>query len=224
MPQTMVTHRRRGSRDVSGAEVLVPSRRTQVVCAVMVVGLLMASVVVVTALSDRIPDTGYLTRDPTSVAHAPWWFGVVSRLANLCWTVTATLNILAALAATPPLRLPLLLLGVLCAALALDDTLLLHDAVLPGRGIAEGLVLTTYALAGIVAAWWWWPQRRTHVGIAFFIGAVMMAVSVALDVVLGDLYVPEDGAKLLGVVAWGFCGAWGFSEALAHLRSRTADV
>lgn len=133
--------------------------------------------------------------------------------------MTATVSVPAALVATTPLRRSLLWLGALCAALTLDDILLLHDAVLPGRGMAEGFVLTAYALAGIVLARWWWPLRRTHVGAAFFIGAGMLAVSVALDTVLGDFYVPEDGAKLLGVVAWGFCGAWTFSDALARLRT-----
>lgn len=224
MTRSMVRNRRGGGRTGLAEKPLTPSRKKQAVCALLLVFLLLAGVVAVTALSERIPDTGYQLRDTSSVAHVPWWFGVVSRLVNLGWAVTATMNVLAARVATHPLRRPLLLLGLLCTALALDDTLLLHDAVLPGRGLAEGLVLAAYAVAGLVLVWWWWPQRRTHVGAAFFIGAVMLAASVALDTVFGDLYVPEDGTKLLGVVAWSFCGAWGFSEALAALRRRVSDA
>lgn len=203
-----------------------PSRRSrtaQVVCGVSFVVLLFGGAVALAGWSEKIPGTGHLLRDPTAVAHAPWWFGVVSRLVNLAWAVTATICVLAAFADRAQLRRPLLLLGALVAMLTLDDTLLLHDAILLGRGIAEGLVMSIYAVSGLVLARLWWPHRRTDAGVAFFLGAGCLAVSVALDAVFGDLYVAEDAAKTLGILAWGFCAAWSFSSALSRLSGGVAN-
>ncbi len=196
----------------------MPSRPAQVAVAVVLVVLLMAAVTAVTALSGRIPDTGHLLRDPTSVARVPWHVGVVSRFVNLCWAVAATLNVLASVVAPPPLRRLLFLLGLLIAALALDDTLLIHEGILPARGIPEGLVQVAYAGAGLALALLWWPRWRTPIGAAFFAGAGFLALSLVIDAVILNAYVPEDGSKLLGLMAWGFCGAWAFTDAVAQLR------
>jgi len=178
---------------------------------VILVGASMAVV-----MSERIPDIGHLTRDPTAVAEVPWWTGVLSRLTNLCWAVAATVNLVAARASVPSRRQPLLLLGVLSAAFAIDDAMLVHETVMPNLGVPEEFVLATYALAGLVlvrswsGSWSWW---RTQVGAAFFTGAAMLAVSVAADAFGATaLLLLEDGAKLIGVLAWCFCGVWAYSD------------
>lgn len=203
---------------------LTPGRVAQVALATLGVLLLMGAVVAAAAVSDRIPDTGYLTRDPTSVGRIPWWAGSISRLTNLCWAAAATLAVLAGLLDRGRLRRPLVLLGVFIAVLALDDTLLLHDAVLPGRGIPERLVTAAYGVAGLALAVLWLPLRRTAVGMAFYLGGLLLAVSLGIDVVWGDLYVREDTPKLLGVLVWGLGGWWAFSDAAARHSSSEGTV
>jgi len=39
----------------------------------------------------------------------------------------------------------------LCAVIAIDDTMLVHEEVLPSFGVAEELLLAAYALAGFGA-------------------------------------------------------------------------
>lgn len=198
---------------------LTPARTGQLLLAVGVVAVMMVAVTAADAVSDRIPDTGFLMRDPTSVGRVPWYAGSVSRLTNLAWASAATLSVVAGLVATGPLRRRLLLLGAVVAALTVDDTLLLHDAVLPGRGVPERLVVGAYVVAGLALAWLWWPARRTAAGLAFYLGAVMLAVSVAIDLFIARAYVPEDGAKLLGLLCWGLAAWWLFTDELAELRA-----
>ena len=200
-------------------EGLTPARGGQVLGAVAVVAHMAGAAPAAAAVSAAIPDTGYLTRDPTSVGRVPWWAGSVSRLTNLAWASAATLAVVAGLVATPPRRRLLLLLGAFLAALTLDDTMMLHDAILPGRGIPEKLVVAGYATAGLALAWLWWPLRSTASGLAFYFGAGMFAVSVAIDVLIAKAYVPEDATKLLGLLAWGLCAWWTFTDGLAALRS-----
>jgi hypothetical protein len=171
-------------------------------------------------LSARIPDVGALTRDPTAVAGVPWWTGALSRITNLCWAVAASVNALAARVAPPSHRWPLLLLAALCALLAIDDTLLVHDSILRGRGVPEGLLLAFYAAAGVAVAGLWMTRSWSRAVVAAFVaGATGLAVSVAADVVHTIPFLVEDGAKLAGIVAWCLCGVWAHSDMLL-LRQR----
>lgn len=194
-----------------------PFRLAQVALAVASCVLLMAAVVTVTAVADRIPSTGHLLRDTTAVLEQPWWIGSVSRAINLLWAATAAVNILASRLVPPAHRRPQLCLGLLIGVLAVDDSLLLHDAALTAQGVPEGAILACYAVAGTLLAWAWRPLLRTPSGLAFFGGVTMLGASVALDVVFSNAYVLEDGTKLLGVLAWLLCGTWAFSDAARGL-------
>ena len=200
------------------------NRIVQAACTVVVVVLVLVLTGVAAEVSSRIGDVGDLTRDPTAVAGVPWWTGSISRLSNLCWAAAAALNALAAQAAPRSHRRPLLLLAALCTMLAVDDTMLVHDAILPTHGVPEDLVLGVYAVVALVLAWWWWKTRwRPTVLFAFLGGAAALAFSVAADVVHTLPYLLEDGAKLLGIVAWCLCGAWAHADMLAERRRDPAQ-
>lgn len=196
----------------------VVSRRVQVVCAILVVGLLIGGTGIAVVVFERVPAVGHLTRDATAVAGVPWWTGAVSRLTSLCWAVAATANILAARGSARSLRGPLLSLGLLCVALGIDDTMLVHEAVMPRFGVPSSLILGIYALAALALAWAWLrTSGDIWVRSAFFVGGTMLAVSFVVDVVVHGLMgledsslllLIEDGAKLAGVTAWCFVGAW----------------
>jgi hypothetical protein len=202
----------------------MPARVLQSVGAAVVLALLLVSVGLAAEYSEKIADVSTLTRDPTAVAGVPWWTGSISRLTNLCWAAAASLNALATHAASPPHRRPLVLLSALCAVLAVDDTMLVHDSIMPGHGVPEQFVLVAYAVAGMVLAWMWLrtPWRRTVV-VAFFTGAAFLALSVVADVVHSLPFLLEDGAKLVGIIAWCFCGAWAHADMLAIRRGATPE-
>lgn len=189
------------------------SKKTQVVGATFVVVVILLGAGLAPVLSGRVPDVGYLTRDPTAIAGVPWWVGAVSRLTNLGWVAAAVANLLAARVVAPARSRPLLLLGGLCAALAIDDTMLVHEGILPRLGVPEVLLLAVYALLGLMtAALWFWSTWGDAVQAAFLAGAVMLALSVAVDLARKEMFLLEDGAKLIGVLAWCFCGVWAHEE------------
>ncbi len=201
------------------------SRRVQVACALLAVVLIMGGTGLAAMLFERVEDVGQFTRDPTAVAGVPWWIGAVSRLTNLCWAVAAAANVLAAQRVVSSLRRPLLLLGLFCTAFAIDDTMLVHEAILPWFGIPGEVILGVYAVAGLALGWWWLRSTGdVWVRGAFFVGAATLAVSLSVDTIVhgvlgfedgSALLLVEDGAKLLGVVAWAFCGAWALCDGSA---------
>lgn len=79
----------------------------------------------------------------------------------------------------------------------------------------EELVLTAYAAMGLLLAVRWWPDRRTTVGAAFYAGGALLAASVVVDALSDVQYLLEDTLKVLGLVAWGLCGAWAVGDGLA---------
>lgn len=198
----------------------MPRRSVQVVVVLASAVLLMAVVQTLATVSDRVPDTGYLLRDTTAIAQLPFWVGAAGRMIMLTWVAAATIDVLAGVVASGPRRRRLWGLALLVGVLALDDTLLLHDALLPALGVLEGVVLVLYAAAGLTLAWFWLPEWRTAVGVAFFAGGALLGLSVVIDALWLYAYLAEELAKLLGVLAWGFCGAWAFSEALAERGQR----
>ncbi len=181
---------------------------------------LMGLTALVPVVVSSVPDTGSLLRDTTAVARVPAWFGATSRLVNLFWASAATLLVVSARVAAPHRRGPLLLLGLLTVVLTLDDTLLVHDDLLPRHGVPEGLVLTVYAVVGLVLATRWWPHRASAVGLAFFVGGGLLASSVLVDALSDHLYLLEDTLKFLGLVGWGLCGVWALSDELAARTRR----
>lgn len=200
------------------------NRILQSACAVGVVVLVMVAAQLAADVSSQITDVGDLTRDPTAIAAVPWWTGAVSRLTNLCWAAAAALNALAARVAPPPHRRPLVLLTALCVMLGVDDTMLVHDSILPEHGVPEDLVLVLYAGVGVVLAGLWWTTSwRPAVRVAFFGGAAALACSVGADVLHNLPFAVEDGAKLLGTVAWCLCGAWAHTDMLALTRPQPAE-
>lgn len=188
------------------------SRGVQVLVAAFLVVLVVGAALYADFVSADVARVSDLTRDATAVIGVPWWTGVISRLTALGWVVAAVAAVDAGRHARTEQRSRLLFLGGLCGVSALDDSLLLHEEVLPSMGLPETPFLVLYAVAGLGLAVMWSRARRwTPVEIAFVAGVVMMAVSVLVDVVVNRAAV-EDVAKLIGVVAWCFCGVWAHED------------
>jgi len=187
----------------------VVSRGVQVLLAALFVALVVVAALYADFVSADVVRVSDFTRDATAVTDVPWWTGAISRLTALGWVVAA---VLAGRHAPTEHRSRLIFLGGLCGVSAVDDTLLLHEEVLPSLGLPETPFLVLYAVAGLgLTVMWARSHRWTLVEVAFVAGVVMLAVSVLVDVVVNRAAV-EDVAKLIGVVAWCFCGVWAHED------------
>ena len=96
-------------------------------------------------------------------------------------------------------------IGVFSLVFAFDDFFMVHDAVLPPRGIAETTTYSVYVLAGLAVAMRWRKELFAVRHIAFFIAVSLLASSVALDVFAPysrvELFI-EDSLKLAGWCVW----------------------
>ena len=98
---------------------------------------------------------------------------VISRLTALGWVVAAVAAIDAGRHARNEQRSRMLFLGGLCGVSALDDSLLLHEEVLPSLGLPETPFLALYAVAGLgLAVMWARSPRWTLVEVTFVVGVV----------------------------------------------------
>jgi len=153
------------------------------------------------------------------------YFGLYSHLGVLCWFAAGAVCLFAALCARLAgsgwRDLALLVAGgVLSVVLALDDLLLLHEFVLPGRGVPQEAVLAAYALA---LAGYAWGQRRallSPAGALLALAYGCFGLSVGLDIVLHALgrseATWEDGLKFVGIVSWSaFHVLWSLETVLA---------
>lgn len=97
------------------------------------------------------------------------------------------------------------LIAVYSLVLALDDFFLVHDDILPRKGIPETATYATYLLVGAVVAIRWRHELFATRHAALFLAGALLAASVAFDVVFPysrlELVV-EDSLKLAGLCVW----------------------
>jgi hypothetical protein len=157
--------------------------------------------------------TWELFMDPTVVADYSDHVGVVSHLGVLAWTAGAAVALFAGWLARPgPLRRFLLVVGAITLFLGLDDLFRGHEnvgAALHG-GEGENAVIALYGVAvlAIMLRFRRVVLERSPLALLGLAGA-FFALSVAADVALdrpgidvSGQVVVEDGAKLLGILAW----------------------
>lgn len=148
--------------------------------------------------------------DPTSVAGAPWYAGALSSLGIVGWTAAAVAAIGGSWVASQtdrPSAAAFLGAGALAGTVLLvDDLFRLHSAVLAPLVGAKLPALALVLLPTVI-----WVGRFRHeiartrwlmlvaagLGAA---GSTIVDVTLAPDGATGLL--AEDGAKLLGIVAW----------------------
>ena len=161
-------------------------------------------------------DPRLLFLDPVAAASAAdvcchAYYGMASTLGIMVWSACAGVCLLAALVLNSlghglrDIAFPLSA-GLLTGWLALDDALLFHEAIAPHLGIPQTAVLALYlALTGGYLAG---ARRGLSAGWLPMLGFALLALgaSVGLDVVLHStdsmVTALEDGAKLIGIVAW----------------------
>jgi len=181
---------------------------------IIVAGVAMAAVVLaaVYLLSRAMAvPVSWLTRDPAAITSAHPCVGLLSNLGIMLFAAATGICLIGAALVHPrdtSLRSARFLLssGLLCLILTLDDTLLLHEEILPVHlhihqcivYAGYGLLATTYAL----------HFRREILGTRYILMLLTFCcfgLSITLDMLL-PLTEPqtfaEDGIKFVGIVFW----------------------
>lgn len=172
--------------------------------------------VVVAILFPEEVDT--LFRDTVAVAHAsglydfPAYAGALSNMGILLWGISGAICLFSAWLvmqsdgrASCAWRFPAAT-GALSFVLLFDDLFLLHEYVLPARGISEYAVLATYALSMAAYMFFFRKDILERQTTLFLAAGGLFTLSLVVDYIghsnNGILLVLEDGAKLAAIFCW----------------------
>jgi hypothetical protein len=166
-------------------------------------------------LQTRVP-VAVLMKDPLAVAHATktcchFYYGLVSNLGIMVWTAGAAISLFAALllfcAARPKAEMWFFAAAAAFTGwLTLDDLFMIHEDVLPQLGVPEAITYVLYA--GAAAGYFLLSWRAILASRPALMASalVLLGTSVAIDVLVQSETAVrvflEDGAKLLGILAW----------------------
>jgi hypothetical protein len=186
---------------------------------------LMAAVMQITGIP-----AGDILRDPASVAKAPFYIGAGSNLGLGVWAAAAALAFFAValMGSDPALREERKFLfwsGIVTVGLFIDDTVMVHDAILPRLLHIPGP--STYVIHLTVAVLYF--RRFRHELVRKDLALLVLAAGFAAFSLVFDLSWPlyrvfdrtiipanhlaEEGLKLLAMVSW-----------MGYLARRAADA
>ena len=198
-----------------------PGTGSMLVPAALLLGLLLVTGTSLLAALNRQP-FGLYSRDLMALsaeagAVLPLLSGGLALLNMMVWASAASMAVLAAVLWRPRRRW-LLGFAFLNILFALDDALLIHDGVGPALGLPEqgfyllyggiGVLLLVRAFRPTVNVR---PEDRlsrfrlqnlSSGGRAFFLGLLLLGVSVVVDQTMHGQPLWEDGPKLLGALVW----------------------
>jgi hypothetical protein len=190
---------------------------TRLVAGALSAGVLLLALVRLAAWAVGEPVSNF-TRDTVAVANLPWYTGSVSLLTCMVWAAAAALSLFVAWAA-PETRRRTLSLGAFTVLLAVDDAMQIHDQIGPGHGVPEKLFAPVYAVFALLLLREMLRGSTRATTTAFLIGAGLLGVSAAFDVIFHDVsFLVEDGAKFLGALVWTTVPVLAYGEATAGRR------
>lgn len=190
-------------------------RATKMVSAALLVGILTLGATQTMAVVRHLP-SGTFTRDLKALcgeagAQLPSLAGSIGLLNMMVWASVGSMAMLVA-ALWPQKRLWLLTFGSFVLFLSADDAMLLHEEVGPSLGIPEGGFYLLYAIfaAFLLYGSFRGPEalallssrRIPSSTVAFVLGGLLLAASVAVDQLVHGAHLAEDAPKLLGAVVW----------------------
>jgi hypothetical protein len=139
------------------------------------------------------------------------YFGFASNLGILIWSATAAIclfsaGLFALLKADRALTWFALSSGILTGWLALDDTFLVHETVMPSLGVPQNAVIAAYAALALLYIASSWRVILASDFWILLIGGLALVVSILVDTVFHSLapslvYI-EDSAKFFGIFCW----------------------
>lgn len=177
--------------------------------AVLTVWLAMTALIAVAAIHKHVP-IGWLTREMATTAGVSPFMGVISNIGAFLWSVTAAICLFAGMLLRQrkdPVSVLLLWAGAFSLVLLFDDFFMFHERIARVHlGVGEEQVYAGYgilAMALLVCCRRQILQSAYRMLLVAFAG---FALSLAFDLVEpihGDWnLLPEDGLKLLGILAW----------------------
>ena len=178
-------------------------KSTRIVVIAVICGfVLVAAVATYAGVTGISP--GVITRDLRATAEdegtkLPIVAGWASMLSVMAWTASGASAVLCALFV--PLRQRWLLgFSALLFVVAFDDALMLHELVGPAVGISQYAFYFVYLVTG---GWlFYYSVRHFSDGttLALAVSGAMLGLSAGVDILSDDLYLLEDGAKLVGAL------------------------
>lgn len=156
---------------------------------------------------------GVFVGDPNALAKQPAYYGLLSNVGAVIWTVTATVSLYTWLAMRrlniaakdEEVAKLLLIAGLFTVFMGADDLFMLHEGLAPSLGIPEKIVLIGYVLFTV---WLTVTSARTVLRtewMLFLLGVAGLGGSVLIDVVprIHPVQVlAEEMAKLAGILYW----------------------
>lgn len=191
-------------------------KATPIVPAALALGLVIIAATRLLATMAHQP-VGMYTRDVKALcseagAELPALVGGMGLINMMVWSAVAALALLVA-ALWPERRRWLVVFASFVLFLAVDDSMQLHEEVGPAHGIPERGFYLVYAVAAVVlldgdlrgslsAVRRNGLRQLSARTIAFLLGGLLLAASVAADQLLHRHHLTEDAPKLLGAMVW----------------------
>ncbi len=175
--------------------------------------LVLLGVALAKALYDVPVET--LTRETTTVAGLPAYYGMVSTIGYFGWAAATGIFLLGAgLAKEWGDRRQAAFLGYIAALsfyLCIDDAFTLHEEAFPALGIPEEVVYGAIGLATLGLIVLFRREIRSSAWIYLLLAVGMLGFSVVIDEITqiftieraaGLFVLAEDGSKLIGIFLW----------------------
>ena len=152
---------------------------------------------------------GELTRDPVSVLCCSLYIGFLSQIGIFFWAASSAVCIFSAYVSPrnsyyTKLKSFLFAFGLLSLVLGIDDVFLLHEVFFPYYiGVQQEIVYIIYVgfTLFFLVKFHSIILKSEYILLGMALG--FFGVSVALDIISSkNLYIFEDGAKLIGLVSW----------------------
>lgn len=160
-----------------------------------------------------------MTRDVTTLAKVPFYYGILSQICILFWAMAgAVCFVFYKISNDKWMKDFFIASCCVTFILCIDDAFLLHEEVFPKIiGIPENLVYAIYLIimGGYVLKFY---KTILKTDFIFFLMAItFLALSMLIDKILSWKHLLEDGAKFIGIISW---FTYFFKTGLASFRSQ----
>ncbi len=175
----------------------------------LVIGLAGVLAVVVLSRVMGVPPA-WFTRDPADVTNSSAYIGLLSSLGIMQWVSAAAICLWAAFLLGRDKRVRnsaafLTVSGLFCALLAVDDTFMIHDRILPRLHIPEIAMFVGYFIFIIGYGYHFFRRILKTEYILLLLAVFFLAVSALMDQLIPfsdfEAFV-EDCPKFIGIVFW----------------------
>lgn len=178
----------------------------------LIISALFIGLVVLLNVWKDIP-VGLLTRDPNAIAHTHFYIGFFSQIGVFLWSATAAICFFSAKVIrrsqeSITAKRFLFFGGLLTLILGLDDIFQFHENTELYFGIPEKIVFFAYGSYALSFMVYFCKEILKTSYIVFIMALSFFGLSMIIDRYYYrlpdalDLYLFEDGAKMVGIVSW----------------------